>query len=605
MKKYFPNLLPSRELRLAILVAIVAALGIAACSYGKWTLGPALIAAAIAMVAAFWYLVVRPARVPGDAVVMIRLAGPLNEDAHLSPLQSLIRPSALTLYHLRYALEAAASDPGVRAVVVEIAGLEAGMATALELNRLLGAIRAAGKRVVAILTGDTTGVRDYLVAAGAGEIVANPDTMFTMLGVAAGNVFLKSALDKLNIQVQTLQWKEYKGAAEMVNRDAMSPEMRESLGAIVADWQTIVVDAIAAGRKLDRARAEELAGAGFLTTRAAVEARLIDRDGYIEDIRAELDPDGKHKCFVGIGRYFRHAMYRRERGRRARIALIHGVGPVIAGEAPPTGEYISGQTTSAQFERASRDEQVRAIVFRVNSPGGSAVGSDLVWRAVREAQSRGKPVVVSMGDVAGSGGYYVAMGADSIVAEPATITGSIGVVYAKPNFGNLMHQLGVRFEYAKSAETADALSMARAMSEAELTQLNQAVGHTYANFTAKVAEGRKLSAEQTEAVARGRVWSGIAAKERGLIDELGGLQKAVEVARRLAFMQPQEVHQLVRYAPERRLLSLRLAGMMGESMPWAVGVAARAIGMPVRWAPAMIQLLARGGVMLLCPFLEL
>jgi protease-4 len=256
MKKYFPNLLPSRELRLAILVAIVAALGIAACSYGKWTLGPALIAAAISMVAAFWYLVVRPARVPGDAVVMIRLAGPLNEDAHLSPLQSLIRPSALTLYHLRYALEAAASDPGVRAVVVEIAGLEAGMATALELNRLLGAIRAAGKRVVAILTGDTTGVRDYLVAAGAGEIVANPDTMFTMLGVAAGNVFLKSALDKLNIQVQTLQWKEYKGAAEMVNRDAMSPEMRESLGAIVADWQTIVVDAIAAGRKLERARAE-------------------------------------------------------------------------------------------------------------------------------------------------------------------------------------------------------------------------------------------------------------------------------------------------------------------------------------------------------------
>jgi len=343
MKKYFPNLLLSREVRLAIVVVILAALGIAACSYGKWTSGATLLAISIAMVAAFWYLVIRPARVPRDAVVMIRLAGAINEDAHHSPLASLLRPSALSLYHLRYALEAAASDPDVRAVVVEIAGLEAGMATALELNRLLGAIRSAGKRVIAILAGDMAGVRDYLVAAGASEIVANPDTMFTMLGIAAGNVFLKSALEKLNIQVQTLQWKEYKGAAEMVNRDSMSPELRESLGAIVADWQTILVDAIAEGRKLERARAEELTGAGFLTTRAAVEARLIDREGYIEDVRAELDPEDKRKTFVAIGRYFRHAMYRRERGRRPTIAVIHGVGPVIAGEAPPTGNLSAAK----------------------------------------------------------------------------------------------------------------------------------------------------------------------------------------------------------------------------------------------------------------------
>src|SRR5208282_2463668 len=182
-------------------------------------------------------------------------------------------------------------------------------------------------------------------------------------------------------------------------------------------------------------------------------------------------------------------------------------GPVVSGEGPATGEFISGVATAAQIDRASRDERVSAIVFRVNSPGGSAVGSDLVWRAVREAQGRGKPVVVSMGDVAGSGGYYVAMGADAIVAEPATITGSIGVVYTKLSIRDLLAQAGIAIDVAKTDAIADALSWSRPMTEAELAQLNEVVGELYGNFTGKVAEGRKLDRDAAEAVARGRVWS--------------------------------------------------------------------------------------------------
>ena len=176
----------------------------------------------------------------------------------------------------------------------------------------------------------------------------------------------------------------------------------------------------------------------------------------------------------------------------------------------------------------------------MNSPGGSAVGSDLVWRAVREAQKRGKPVVVSMGDVAGSGGYYVAMGADAIVAEPTTITGSIGVVYTKFSLRDLLDYLGIGIDAVKTDEIGDALSMARPLSDAELAQLNSVVGELYGNFTAKVAEGRKLDAAQAEEVARGRVWSGVAAKARGLIDELGGLARAVEIAREKAGLKPDE-----------------------------------------------------------------
>jgi protease-4 len=594
----------SREVRLAIVVAILSAAGTVACVTGEWKTGITIFGIAAAMVAAFWFAVVRPAQIPRDAVVMVRLAGPIEEDVSGSPLDLLMRRGALSLDHLRYVLESAAVDDDVRAIVVEIAELGAGLATAHEIHRLLRAAQAGGKRVIALLRGDSAGLREYLVAAGAGEIVANPDTMLTMLGVATGGVYLKNALAKLKIQAQILQWKEYKGAAEMLGRDTMSPAVRESMEAIVADWEKILVETIAAARKLTAQRARELVAAGFVTAKFAVENHLIDREGYIEDIRAEFDPDAKGKVFTTAARYRRHAIFARERGRRARIALVHASGPVISGEAPAAGEFISGVSTAAQIDRASRDERVRAIVFRVNSPGGSAVGSDLVWRAVREAQGRGKPVVVSMGDVAGSGGYYVAAGADAIVAEPATITGSIGVVYAKFNLGNLLGELGVHFDFVKSAPVSDAMSMARAMTDGELAQLDETLGHLYSAFTAKVAQGRRLSPDQAEAVAKGRIWSGLAAKERGLVDEVGGLSTAVAIARARAQIPEHQRHQLVTYRAERRWLELR-PGIAEASTPWAIAAAGGALGIPSRWAPAMLEMLVRGGAMLLCPFLGL
>jgi protease-4 len=594
----------SREVRLAIVVLILYVVGAIGLAFGHWGVGITAIGIGLALVAAFYFAIVRPAQIPHDAVLVVRLSGPIEEDVTRSPFDQIMRRGAQSLDHLRYAFESAAIDNEVRAIVVEIASFGAGLATAHEIHRLMRAAQAGGKRVIALLRGDDAGLREYLVAAGAGEIVANPDTMLTMLGVATGGVFLKNALDKLKIQAQTLQWKEYKGAAETLNRDTMSPAVRESMEAIVADWEKILVELIASARKLSPEKARELIAAGFVSAKFAVENKLIDREGYIEDIRAEFDPQGKRKVFISLARYRRHAIFTRERGRRARIALVHASGPVVSGEAPATGEFISGVATAAQLDRASRDERVSAIVFRVNSPGGSAVGSDLVWRAVREAQGRGKPVVVSMGDVAGSGGYYVAAGADAIVAEPATITGSIGVVYAKFNLGNLMSELGVHFDFVKSAPISDAMSMARAMTDAELAQLNETVGHLYAAFTAKVAEGRHLSPEQAEAVAKGRIWSGLAAKERGLVDEIGGLSTAIAIARDRAHIAKDRRHQLVTYRAERRWLDFR-GSSADVSTPWTIRAAASALGIPSRWAPAMLELLIRGGVMLLCPFIEL
>ncbi len=603
-KSFLKDLWISRELRIAVVVAILCAAGPFACAAGDWKIGVTLIVAAGAVVVAFWLIVVRPAKLPRDAVVILELGGAIREDSRRSLRQQLIGGGALSLRHLRYGLEALATDTSVRAVIVHITGTETGLATAHELHRLIRAVSKSGKRVVALLTGDAPSVRDYLIAAGANEIVANPDVMLTMLGVAMGNPFVKGALEKAGVRAQTLQWKEYKGAGEMFTRDAMSPEVRESLDAIIGDWMQIIAGAISDSRRIPIDRARELVSSGFIGMKAARAAGLVDGDGYIEDLRAGFDPDGKQKCFVKFSRYLRHATYVRERGNRPQIALIVGAGPVISGQARPGGEYISGETTSELFEKASREESVRAIVFRVNSPGGSAVGSDMVWRAVREAQGRGKPVIVSMGDVAGSGGYYVAMGADAIVAEPAAITGSIGVVFAKFDLSAMLARLGVRFDYAKSDARSDAMSFARPMSDDELGQINTAIGEVYGNFTGKVAEGRRLDAEQAEALAKGRVWSGVAAKQRGLVDELGGMARAIEIARERAHIPKDQAHQVVKYAPSEGFLSLWGYFMPAAATSWSIDLIASALGVPSRWAPAMATLLIRGGALLICPWLE-
>lgn len=598
-----PSLSPSigRHLRAAAAAGLLLALGASAWHAGLRASGAGLLVAALLMAAAYVALVVRPARIARGSILEIRLAGAIREVPPRLAFERIMGRGFPSLHAVRRALEAAAADPRLSAVTVEIAELQVGLATAQELHDLLAAIHRAGKRVVALLTGGSVSARDYLVACGAGEIVANPDCLVSLLGLAAGSVFLKGALDRLGIQTQTLQWKEYKGAAETFARETMSPALRESLEAIIADWQEILAGAIAESRKLTRERARELINGGFASTRLACESGLVDRAGYAEDIRRELDPGDKPRRFVQLGRYLHRVEYLARGGKRARLALIHGLGPVITGEGPTAGEFLSGAATARSIELAARDKRVRAIVFRVNSPGGSAVGSDLVWRAVREARGRGKPVVVSMGDVAGSGGYYVAMAADAIVAEPSTITGSIGVVYAKFNLGDLLAKLGVRVDYAKSGSVADALSPSRALSEAELSQLDSALGEMYANFTAKAAEGRKLDAQRTEQSARGRIWSGTAARSIGLVDELGGLGRAVEIAREKAGIGAGLAHDLVQYPAARRWSLLRPAWVQAGDAGALTVLLAQASGIPEPWLMALSHLAAQGAPLLLCP----
>ena len=616
----------TRKARVLAIVLALLMVGVIAFVIGWHIIAAALTIAAVALAAAYFFLVFRPARIPVDSLLRLRLSGAVHEHSAGSLLDRIRGHDFVTMHQLRDVLEHAARDSNLTTVMVEIAGLSCGIASAQELHDLLAAVGRGGKRTLAVLDSESAGPREYLIAAAAGEIVVNPDTTLEMLGVSAGSFFVKRALANLHVEAQTLQWKEYKGAGEMTSREHMSPEVRESLEAVIGDCEKVLVDYLARSRRLAPQRARELLNCGFLSAQAARDCGLVDRLGYAQDIAAAFEsveepepaaplierllrgpwrrkpgqPAG-HRI-VKLDRYLRRISYLDDKGRRPRIALVYGLGPVVAGEGPRAGEFISGQQTATELLRAADDPRVRALIFRVNSPGGSAVGSDLVWRAVTEVQRRGKPVVVSMGDVAGSGGYYVAASADAIVAQPATITGSIGVVFTKFNLAGVLQRVGINIDYAKTAAISDALSITRPLTTDELDQLNRVMGELYANFSAKVAQGRKLDAAQTEMVARGRIWSGTAALANGLVDALGGMARAVELAREKAQLAPGEEHEIALYTSAGGLMGLRR--ILGSTLApdfWA-GPLARITGLPEPWLPALAQLLSSSGTLLLCPW---
>jgi protease-4 len=615
----------TRQFRVIIIVAALAL----ACAFGFWlgwnTVGTVLAISAVAVAAAYFFFIFRPARIAPGSLLQIRLSGRVSEHSVGSLVDRLMGREFVTMHFLRDALSHAAKDSALEAVMVELGGVSCGMASAQEIHDLLAAVGRGGKRTIAVLNSEAAEPRDYLIATGAGEIIANPDTALMMLGVSAGGFFIKRALTSLHVGSQSLQWKEYKGAAEITSREHMSPEVRESLEAVVADWERVLVDYVARSRRFDPARARELLNSGFLSARAGQEAGLVDRLGHAQEVLASYEaeeeseeriplmarltrrfrgekPRRRGNRVIDINRYLRRTNYLEDKGRRPRIGLVYGLGPVIAGETPRAGEFISGQQTAAELKQAARDPRVRAVVFRVNSPGGSALGSDLVWRAVGEVQQHGKPVVVSMGDVAGSGGYYVSMGADVIVAQASTLTGSIGVVYTKFNLDELLERIGVNVDYAKTSQIADALSLTRPLSADELQQLNHVMGEIYENFCAKVAQGRKLEPAQTEAVAKGRVWSGAAAGNNGLVDELGGMARAVELAREKANLAAGQDYELALYSGMRGLAGLRGALAFSAQSRWWTSALAQFSGIPEQWVPALGKIISSGGISLLCPW---
>jgi len=501
------------------------------------------------------------------SVLVIRFEGDIEDAPSESPFSFLTSGGGggfVSLHELRRLVEAAAKDERIAGVLLEVGPIGSGFASVEEARGLIGRLRDAKKPVQAVLVGDFVEEKDYLLATAADRVTLSPESGLLLNGLEAEVTFFRGTLDKLHVEPQFFQFKEYKSAAEPFINYEMSRPMREWINSMLNDFYSRFLQEVADRRGVGVEPLRALFDKGGLTAQEGLDAKLVDALGYSEDVETSMrkaaGTDTSKSGRVLARRYLSAA---EEPQAGENFAIIFGNGAITSSaksnSSPFTEGGIVGPKLAKTIRDAAEDNSVKAIILRVNSPGGSAVGSDFVWRAVQDARKK-KPVVVSMGDVAGSGGYWISMGADAIVAQPSTITGSIGVVFGKFNLRGLFSWAGVNVDTAKVGANADLMSFFHSL-DAHQAQLVKAwMNAVYNDFVRRAAEGRGMSFETVEPLAHGRVWTGAQAKERKLVDELGGVDTAVGIARQKAKLPPDAKVRLRRFPQRKGLLELLSEG---------------------------------------------
>lgn len=491
-------------------------------------------------------------RTTGPLILELDLTDGIAEGPPQDPVAALLTIRRTRLPDLLAGLKRAAGDDRVRALVVRVGGSRIGLAKVQELRGAVSDFRRSGKLAVAWAEsfGDfVRGNLPYYLATGFDRIYLQPSGTLGLTGVAVEQVFLHDALERLGIDFQSAKRHEYKSAADQLTETGFTGPAREAAARLTESVTEQLAGAIASGRSLSVEQAAALMRRGPFLAKQALAAGLVDglsyRDEVYDWVRKEA---GRDATLLYLQRYQRtHALSDLPRrlgagvqglrpGQHERfVAMIYAHGAIRTGRSGRgSGGGMGSDTVTAALRAATADEGARAVVLRVNSPGGSVTASDAIWREVVRVRAAGKPVVVSMGDVAASGGYYIAAPADVIVAQPGTITGSIGVILGKPVLRDLFGRAGVSTDTVAEGENATMFSSSRPFSTAEWTRIDEWLDAIYADFTDKVAAGRRMSPERVHELARGRVWTGADAVANGLADETGGMSAAIEIARRRA-----------------------------------------------------------------------
>ncbi|GAA1889532.1 signal peptide peptidase SppA [Actinomadura bangladeshensis] len=479
-------------------------------------------------------------------ILELDLTEGLVETPPSDPVSAILSMRRTNLRDVLDGLRRARSDSRVRALVVKVSG-GIGLALVQELREAVQALRDAGKLTVAWAETYGEGGRGtvpYYLATAFDKVYLQPTGEVGLTGVALEEPFFAGALEKAGIQPRFAKRYEYKTMANTFMEKTYTPEHEESSKRLVTSLGEQIAAGIAAARGLTEDEVRALVDRGPFLADEALQEKLVDRLAYRDEVYADLRAEfGDEAQLRFVARYNRaHGLASRlpQPGRQDMVALINGHGPIRLGRSgrggplPNSGPAMGSDTIGAAFRAAVKDERVKAIVFRVDSPGGSAVASDAIWREVVLARRAGKPVVVSMGNVAASGGYYVSMAADTIIAQPGTLTGSIGVVVGKAVVSGLLDRVGIGLGAVADGDHARMLSATKDFSDSEWERVNASLDRIYDDFTAKVAEGRGLPRERVHELARGRVWTGADAKANGLVDELGGVDAALDLARKKA-----------------------------------------------------------------------
>ena len=485
-----------------------------------------------------------------NSVLHVTLNHGITERTIPNPLEGLDVPgltmtASLGLDDIVHRLQEAATDDRIKGVYLDLSTISASFATLQEIRDALLAFKEeSGKFVVAYSDGYSQ--RAYFIASAADEVYLHPEGDILFNGLVSQVIFFKGALDKLGIDMQVVKVGTFKSAVEPFILDRMSDENREQVSSFVGSIYDNFLADIAASRGIHRDTLFAIADKMLVETpQDAVDAKLVDglkyKDELLDELRSrlEIDEDSDIRT-VSLLKYKPSVSTSTSRDR---VAVVYAVGDIVMGEG--SDAQIGSDRISRELRRVRRDKRVKAVVLRVNSPGGSALASDVIWREV-ELTRQEKPIVVSMGDVAASGGYYIAAAADSIFAQPNTITGSIGVFGLIPNMQGLMNdKLGISFDQVKTGEHADFLmNVDRPLTAEEEAILQRSVNRVYDTFVKRVADGRDIPAAQVDSVGQGRVWTGEQAIEMGLVDRLASFEQSIQAAANMARL---DDYRLVKY----------------------------------------------------------
>ncbi|MBI3445571.1 MAG: S49 family peptidase [Magnetospirillum sp.] len=543
---------------------------------------------------------------PERAVLSLDLEAGFRETAEGDPLAMLSGERSYGLRSVVDSLDRAAADPHVVGLFATLGHTSLGMAAAQDVRDAVIRFRASGKP--AVLFAETlgeggSGTLDYYLASAFGQIWLQPSGEVGLTGLWAESPFIKGSLDLLGIKAQFSGRHEYKSAIDMFTETAFTPAHRENMGRLLDSLAEQIAEGIVGGRGLSVDKVRDLMGKGPYLPSEALSLALVDKVGYRDAAWNSVAGSDKDKAEeVDLAEYADLA----PKAKGTRVALITGIGAIHRGESrhglDGDGDFGS-QTVADGFRDAIEDDSVKAILFRVDSPGGSYTASDTVWHEVQRAREAGKKVVVSMGNVAASGGYFVAMGADRIVAAPGTVTGSIGVFTGKMVMEEFWKKLGISWDELHRGDNAGLWSSNHPFSPAAKARVDALLDQIYADFTGKAAAGRGIPLDRLDKLARGRIWSGADAKQAGLVDAVGGWSEAMVQLRQVAGLKPDDSLDLVDFPRPRRPWEL-LAEALGGGSVMERRQTRAALGALARLEPFLAVLTPSSGAPLRAPVPE-
>ena len=505
-----------------------------------------------------------PQSIENNSVLVIRLRGPIPEHVDVQFSFGAWGSTTMpTLLEVHQAFQKAAKDDRIRAVALYCGGLQTGWAKAQELRWAIRGFKQSGKPIKAFL--EAASMLDYYVAAAADEISIAPEAFLDVKGLRAEVSFYKGTLDKIGISAELERVGKYKSFAEPWSRPSMSEPFREVVNSVLDEVFGQFLEAVASSRNMTVDDLRAVIDTGPFVQKQALDAGLVDtlqyEDEFRDAIKSDLELDELNE--VSLAHYNRISFDSLGLGGENQIAVVYATGSIMGGESatdPIFGSKVLGaESFSHVLRKVRNDENIKAVIVRIDSPGGDAFASDRIWREMHRLREE-KPVIVSMSDVAASGGYYIAMADSPVLAYPGTTTGSIGVVYGKFNLRGLYDQLGVNKEIITRGRYAASLSDYRGFSPEERAKARESVKIFYDTFVRKVATSRGRTWEEIDELAQGRVWTGSQAHANGLVDELGGFDRAIEMAKEAAGLDPDGGVTLVPYPEPKKFLELLLAG---------------------------------------------